>query len=178
MRHPALDGKQPFAPEPEPPPGVDIKHEEPQSRRTAALFIRAGRYSRDRASRRDNSSSEKDACSSARRLSSIWATELAPIMTDVTRLSRSSHAKAISARGLAALPGDFMQAPDPFRHPVRQHVAPQRALRRHARAFRNTVQVTVGQQPLCQRRKGHEPGPGLGIERQDADVSGSRSNRL
>ena len=71
-------------------------------------------------------------------------------------------------KGLAALPGDFMQAPDPFRHPARQHIAPQRALRRHARAFRNTVQVTVGQQPLCQRRKGHEPGPGLGIERQDA----------
>ena len=61
-----------------------------------------------------------------------------------------------------------MQAADSFRHPLRQHVAPQRTLRRHARAFRNTVQVTVGQQPLCQRRKGHEPSPGLGIERQDA----------
>ena len=33
----------------------------------------------------------------ARRLSAIWAVELTPMMTDVTRLSDNSHANAISA---------------------------------------------------------------------------------
>lgn len=53
--------------------------------------------SRERALIRASSSSEKAVFSNARRLSAIWAVELAPMMTDVTRRSDNSHASAISA---------------------------------------------------------------------------------
>ena len=45
-----------------------------------------------------SSSGENVVLSKAFRLSSIWGTELAPMMTEVTRLSFSSQARAIWAR--------------------------------------------------------------------------------
>ena len=45
-----------------------------------------------------NSSAEKVVFSIAFRLSANWPTELAPIMTEVTKSSFSIHASAISAR--------------------------------------------------------------------------------
>ena len=105
---------------------------------------------------RASSSSEKEAFSNARRLSSICAAELAPTITDVTHLSRRSHASAISASVWPRCRAMSFRARSRSQHRVGQHLALQRTTRRHARILRNAVEVTTRQQSLRQRRKGDE----------------------
>lgn len=117
---------------------------------------------------RASSSSEKEAFSNARRLSSICAAELAPTITDVTRLVAQKPCQRHFGQRLAALPGDVVQGAETFQHRVGQHLALQRTTRRHARILRNAVEVTTRQQSLRQRRKGDEARTRRGGKRQNA----------
>lgn len=104
-----------------------------------------------------SSSAEKSVFSVAFKLSASWATELAPMMTLVTRSSFNSQASDISARVCPREAATSLSALI-LQRLVGQCFFLQESPLCHARIFGNTIQVAVGQQALRQRGEGDEAG--------------------
>ena len=64
------------------------------------------------------------------------------------------------------MPGQIVESPNPGEFLFGKVVALQRTADSHPRVLRNSIQVSVRQQPLGQRREGDESGSGFGRQRQ------------
>ncbi len=85
--------------------------------------------------------------------SSSWATLDAPMSADVTRGSRSAHARAIWASVCPRRRGDLVQRADPCEHVVGEELGRERGRATGPRALGNPVQVLVREHSLGERRE-------------------------